>query len=476
MPRTLITVDPRLLSLIGAKLYSGHPLPIVVRELIQNSRDACVRKGVAPKIELTVTVPYGNNIVVTCRDNGIGMTADQLVNDFLCLGNTSKTHDGSAVGGFGIAKAAIMRNPVWHVHSLDNYMDNTFLETGMDVETRSYLDGTEVTVQIDTDTYSGDVNNMLRMIYFSDIEVDLKLTYRGELYRDATAGLHYEEELLKLIEEPQWSAYRLPTSSLALSESLSPVVSTNYSFFRLNGLVQYAQPSYSTRDYNILFDLTPKYRPEENNYPFTMSREGLSGDIQTPIRDFIINADTNSQSVEMNAETAEINVVIQEGYMMHGKRNHARKGLEPISMEDLIQSLDGKDHTSQKIMLKNYMPETRDAEKDFKLLRLWQALILECAEFSETFGIGLILHDGTKAARITDADGYTYYLINPDEFYHITRKKVLALILHQVACHEVSHLYYRDHNEYFTNMEAQIFAETIGIVFANLDGLALLPG
>ncbi|MDY7079317.1 MAG: ATP-binding protein [Chloroflexota bacterium] len=96
----------------AAHLYSYPLLPIVLRELFQNARDACRRVGHQPRIRIAVLgdtdFRYGQ---VVCRDNGCGMDEDTILDNFLCLGGTDKTQGDT--GGFGIAKAVILGGCTW---------------------------------------------------------------------------------------------------------------------------------------------------------------------------------------------------------------------------------------------------------------------------------------------------------------------------------------------------------------------------
>ena len=94
------------------RLYSYPLLPIVLRELFQNARDACRCVGSEPRIWITVLgdtdFRYGQ---VVCRDNGCDMDEDTILDRFLCLGGTDKTQDDT--GGFGIARAIILGGCTW---------------------------------------------------------------------------------------------------------------------------------------------------------------------------------------------------------------------------------------------------------------------------------------------------------------------------------------------------------------------------
>lgn len=129
---TSLKVSPRLLSIFGKSLYSGDSLEIVSRELIQNSRDACIdNKGIIDFSLISTNRNQGDSTMIICQDQGIGMNLDILENVFLSLGSTldaSESHN--KVGGFGIAKASIFAADNWKIHTRDNYLDFSMLEKG----------------------------------------------------------------------------------------------------------------------------------------------------------------------------------------------------------------------------------------------------------------------------------------------------------------------------------------------------------
>jgi hypothetical protein len=110
----------------AANLYSYPLLPIALRELFQNARDACRRVDRQRRIRIAVLgdADFRYDQVV-CRDNGCGMDEDTILDHFLCLGGTDKTQ--SDTGGFGIAKAVVLGGCTWwevHTHpSTDSGQD-----------------------------------------------------------------------------------------------------------------------------------------------------------------------------------------------------------------------------------------------------------------------------------------------------------------------------------------------------------------
>lgn len=467
--RTVMTVDPRLMQLLGKKLYSSHPLPIVVRELLQNARDACVRKGVEPLIKITIAYNSPTDITVTCTDNGIGMTEQQLVEDFLCLGNTSKSQDSSAIGGFGIAKAALMRNPSWSVHSLDNYMDDTFIMEGKDIAKKERIDGTIVTVNIDEYCGSTAMIRALMMVYFSDVEVDLSVKWEGnEWQNDPSAGWDIEDfEMLE--SEKEYHAIKYPAYELPL-EIPHRLNIEKYNIIRLNGLVQYVYNSYSDRTFNLLFELYPTCRPEEKDYPLTMSREEITGPLKYAINKIVQTADANPLSVSNMYVKPEESIKIVDGYLVRGKRNFHERA-DPTMSSD-ISSLTARDMAvedptvpekprAMKLLLHEY--KQGDA-RDIKLLRLWREIMIECADNEDMFGIGLTGDENTNACRM-DYAGNDYYLLNPAYIPKGVRKELVVIMLFRLACHEAAHYDYRNHGEMHSNMDSQIFTEVLPTIW-----------
>jgi len=327
-------------------------------------------------------------------------------------------------------------------------------------------EGTEVGVTITENIYTSALYETMRMIYLSDVSVGLEISYQGSSL-DAYAGLRLEDELLLLAEGGEWQAFRLPVFSLPGPGGYDAMTQKNYTFYRLGGLVQFSQASYSSREYNILIELAPKHRPDTKEYPLTMSREGLSGPVQIAIEDFVRQANIDPYSTEITAEDKVIDVDIRDGYLMHGRR-HAEEAhpgrdtsIDPISFEELIAEETREEHKHQRILLKNYKPSPEYAKRDEGILAVWREMILECADYRDTFGIGLINHDRTEAARFHDDDGHIFYLLNPTVLDKTPSKRGKVLLMHHMATHETAHMYVPQHDEKYVDTQSLIFRETI---------------
>src|SRR5215471_6087370 len=79
---------PGLLKVLAEHLYSSKKVGI--RELIQNAHDSCVRRRIEandpnyrPRIHLSLDA---KRRVVTIRDNGNGLTEDEIINYLSTIG------------------------------------------------------------------------------------------------------------------------------------------------------------------------------------------------------------------------------------------------------------------------------------------------------------------------------------------------------------------------------------------------------
>jgi hypothetical protein len=85
------------------------------REAIQNGVDAG-----ATRVDCRVESQSDGNVLVTCEDDGSGMTQEVLVNAFLMGGGTTKGSGSSTFGGFGKAKELLILPWIrYEIHTRD---------------------------------------------------------------------------------------------------------------------------------------------------------------------------------------------------------------------------------------------------------------------------------------------------------------------------------------------------------------------
>lgn len=109
----------------------------VFRELIQNSRDAG-----ATLIQFTIYEEDGST-VITCKDNGRGMTRNILEEIYFNLGNSSKDMS-SDIGGFGRARILVPLSFDSYTLSSKDYIVNG-TGSSFTVEQSKMIDGFEIT-------------------------------------------------------------------------------------------------------------------------------------------------------------------------------------------------------------------------------------------------------------------------------------------------------------------------------------------
>ena len=491
MTQAVASIDPRLIQMVGRKLYSSNPLPIVVRELLQNAIDACSRKGVEPRIVIKILQikKSAEDWLVSCEDNGIGMTDEQIVDDFLRLGG-KKSNGSGQTGGFGIAKAAIMSCSDWSVSSLDNFLNKNILLQGGTIRKRSRRDGTKVTVRIKEQVWGEEMRDTLRMIYFSDVKIHLvvnRRTWPSMLVDEKNAGL--SDVTRKLLHESEvatiWGVHDMKVDDA--HEFLQPL---GWNVVRLNGLVQFLHGSRSAhRQTNLFFDMKTDCTPDEANYPFSMSREKLVGEYNKLVEDVITAHNANVlQSVSVVAQDikAEETVEVIPGKEIHGSRDtryDLHKTSESsmgnmtsskLSIEERIASLNGRGG-GVKLVIYRYKKDPERKAFHAKLLLVWQDVMQVVAASDESFGIGITSDQFREAFRM-NLDGTIFYVLNPElamtQDLREQSPEAIVLALWALAAHEATHSYVDDHNEWFTTTMHNIQRDSSEVLLKCLNKIA----
>lgn len=497
MTRAVMSIDPRLIALVGRNQYSSNPLPIIVRELLQNSIDACTRKGIEPSIRITVRSIHDSydDWLVTCEDNGIGMTAEQIVSDFLCLGGVKDDATGQT-GGFGIAKAVIMGCENWSVKSLDNFVSRDILLAGDDIQKRKHREGTKVAVRIREGVYGSSLRKMLQMIYYSDVNIYLRLkTDRYPLIdiEDSHAGFPAIERKL-LDENVDFNLYgtgAFEIDHIDLS-NVSEVGGTGWNVVRLNGLMQMLRGTVlDYRKTNLFFDIKTDKEPEHSEYPFSMNRESLKGGYQELVDAFVAshNANVVQSIVAVNDDTPdEEKIEVLPGRMLSGSRattydRHERSNDSGMGnktdadfvIEEKMRRLREGSKVPVRMLIRRYERNPEKRAWHAKVLLAWQDVLQLVAELDESFGIGITSVRYHEAARFS-MDGDVYYIINPDaaitEDLREQSPQAIVLSLWALASHEVTHKYVDDHNEWFTTTENNIMRDSAEVILQALRTIA----
>ena len=481
-----ISIDPRLIKLLGRSMYDSHPLVLVVRETLQNSRDACLRRGIEPEIHITVKLLPDQKAIVICRDNGIGMTAEELIKYFLRLGGTGKEDDPQSVGGLGLAKAVIMGGDDWSIHTR-NY--RTSMQDIIDrhpIRIVDFIDGTEVMTKIERKCYFSDLINAYLMAALSDVRVRFTVikvhwSDEEEVLFDQVVGTNADKwkRLETLDDEPGWDV--LGSTSLAVpnlqglqgylgNEGDDTARVRGRIFVRLGGLVQF-EVSFGKnpkRDSVLFIDLKSLPRPGTSRYPLTTSRESLTDWFRGTVYDVILAHCANPITSTRVIKKDKSKMAVLAGEMLRGRGNGVIGGVKQsknangyclgkfeVELESRFRDeaeWDKEDHgkrspTRVQILLKEY-PRKKVALKDWRVMMAWGEIMRLVASGDEEFGIGLSGDNGAGAERIF-YDGQVYYVINPSSLEQLRTLRGKILWMWHIATHEFAHKAEHDHGEVF---------------------------
>ena len=470
-------------------MYSSHTVPIVVRELLQNSVDACSRAGVVPEIEIEINAIESNIVEVTCSDNGCGMTPEQLVNDFLCLGGTSKKEGGASVGGFGIAKAAIMSGTYWKVDTLEWTVDSDDVAEGNEIrKSDTPREGTRVFVIVEEPTYYSSIDQAIHFVMTSDVDVTLKYRkYPNGMKVIEHAGL--KSEMAEMITNGTWKGYGIDKISLDDEDPIRGRV-----FARMNGLTQFqVRKFYDKRNSNILIDIDSKELPTSKDYPMTVSREGLTSGIDIEVSRWISTLESESKAVDFHIKKILFpdNVNVIKGKLLTGEKLYpieenteghaseiwvtgcARPSYHSSESFDLVDYLsDSENNPILKFI--NYCPQRAHRSRDNRVLSTWKVILEKIVPINYPFGIGLIGDLGV-AASLNKENDIAFFLINPDNVQHdFIRMEAIILNMWQSACHEAAHIYTGKHDSSFVEIMEFIQRKTIDDILDNMSNLIKL--
>ena len=410
-----ITATPELIKILGKKLYN-NPLPVILaRELLQNSRDACLRghRKISMTIERTpATIPA---IQITCDDDGCGMDRDTLLYTFLAMGKTKKAE--GAVGGFGVAKIALFTADTWTCRTNRLYIDDGLRLMGNMSQRR----GVKITADVETpeDRINGRINRAKLMVISSDVK---NLVLNGDPVKPyrSKRTIHTNKDYTIRVAQP------LKSHGLEVS---------NYVFYRIRGLTQYFEQLGNGENYgiNILVDFdTITYKPSDDDYPFSLSREKVADRVVEQVN-FAV------KPLIKNVRTTRAKYSGRE----KAPRERTRKTARGIIVD-----------------------RPKAVPLCHKQIAIFWQKVFEACKIEENAKFGLTYDGNTVAEHRTQA-GQEYFLINAkyliDAEPDLGTMDNLGFIFRfwHLAMHEASHRISSDHDENFTCAEDELAASTI---------------
>lgn len=213
-------VDNNLSKLLVSPLYGDNPT-FGVRELMQNSIDACLERkeieynnknfNYVPLIEISVKRIDKNNSLFSIKDNGKGMSSNEIVNYFLNVGNSfRKSMDWKKQFINEEGKSKINRNGKFGVGVLASFL----LGKEINVSTKSILLEEEHSFKATIDSqYINIIKNKNESDFGTTITIILNNENREKLLNNSKKNYHD-----KSINWIDWYLYDEPKITFLVDE------------------------------------------------------------------------------------------------------------------------------------------------------------------------------------------------------------------------------------------------------------------
>jgi len=488
----VLKTSSRIWQVLGGALYRARPLlAITLREMFQNSRDAC--RGIVrqPDIVLTLETDDFRQGILTCQDNGIGMTEETLLTRFLVLGESEKA--AGSTGGWGIAKASIVGGACrWNLHTNDLYLSSEHLEDGRPIDHVTPIVGTRIVLEYEPfperDPRRGLIGltpsslaRGLGWLLHSDAPCVVQLIYQGKRTEWRSFGLVATEDRRLCGESSDrttWQLHQLPAieSEPVQCAGLGSysIASAGQVFYRHQGLAQFCDPVSSAHEDTFVVDIQTSAKAGDSDYPFTPARESTTGDLPSKVEAAIVPHKLNplTSMTRQRDRQKPVDVWYYDGPALGRKGRPdstqqqrlemAQRLVTPqvaLSHAGLAQRISIEGHFVSplgiRLLFKGISRTKRDvlSAVNRRFLLTWGKvvdLVMEANHIQEEFGIGFLFHPSEAAERHVDTEG-AYYLINPNLVNLRSSQPAETLLrMFLVAAHEVAHGVHADHTESFT--------------------------
>jgi hypothetical protein len=500
LPIAKVTLDPSMIRKVGRDTYSGDPLLIVARELVQNARDAALRKGVDPHISLEIRVIREESgvirIVMVCEDNGIGMPPEDIVTKFLRIGSgkgsLTKVALPEETGYFGMAKVALMSCEYWSCRTLDWLVSSRHVEEQREITRMPRrLEGTRICVGVDTvDKFwcvERALKDLLSYLITSEASVDLTVKEIDKTYSSNSARVVLDMKTGGLSQQNDIVlAYRDDENQPGFTVSIvsDPPILPQFEIFeytiggdnllgvfvRLNGLTQYEEWVSNGLTFLLIVDVVNCPNSlSPDSYPFNMSRESLKGKFNCAVHDAIKSFAKNPETTKaQSASNFETSFEVVDGVLLEGVCNlgvfaptipshlQGKSCTRDNALSITPSATKVEDPTMVKAkMLFEKRPRSSLGGYDWRMLMAWGEIVRLVEDSRMNFGIGLTGDKYTKASRVV-YEGTTFYLLNPSSIKGPKTRLGKLLCMWHLALHEVTHAFIGVHDEYFTIREGEL--------------------
>ncbi len=394
-----LSVDMSVIFLLGDKLYKQNKALVFLRECIQNSLDAH-----STKIDVKVEC-HDDTVFIIVTDNGEGI--QDFEKYFLTIGGSSKRDTLGSIGGFGIAKLAIMAMDDWSIQSQNGMVSRDILLANSDIDQSLAIpNGCIVTGK--TKQAWNIESRLLEYLTLINAE-NVCIIFNGEIIKSIqTITMQLGNNL-----------------TVEKIDTLNKFTFSNNFIIRLNGLPMFYDSVYfgdNNPNDNYLFDVWSDLTPYDDNYPFNANRESLT---DSPVADeYRLTREKIQSLVKENAELqkqTKSNLRIEDGHALGG--TFTKKDLKKYSWFFYTFS--------------RYINQILD---------------LVSSESYHRFTIGLSNDDSFQACYFPENKSF---LLNPVGLNH---DKSLLLSL---AMHEVTHTFIQAHYEEFSTKHTEIITRVL---------------
>lgn len=293
---------------------SGDLVVVATREALQNSVDAihaALRaKQIAPgtgRFDVQWTAG-GERATITWCDNGIGMSAEDIVQRFLVLGEQSGKDQSAGSfetrGGFAVAKAVILgisQTFTWSLYTRAFRAEAHGINEPVRVHAAPPHQGTCLSVtDIDADSMENfymrglgrtlPAEQRLRIMLAASNLPGITLTVNGRVVEPMFSPRGGSKV-------PQQLFWGTGTTATIKAYRRPPGDRGGGYYVRLDGLFQFLRSSYVGLPKDIVIDLTTTKRPGESGYPVHVSRDSLIGAAAHALEELLTEVERESESV-----------------------------------------------------------------------------------------------------------------------------------------------------------------------------------
>ncbi|MCK6529699.1 hypothetical protein L6R50_19810 [Myxococcota bacterium] len=290
--------------MLTRSLYASGDLPVLAtREALQNGGADAVRAAIRShqlrpgEGRFDVTWDPSRR-ALTWQDNGIGLSADEILSKFLVIGESGKraaADSGEAAGGFGVAKAVILgcsSSFRFTLHTRDNLAIGNGPDAEVEVhEAPEFLRGFRLTVfdvaeEFDEtwDPARGgyvSLDDRIRELLGANDLPGLTITYNGAPVRP----LFSRRGGSKVASGGDWGE---GTDATVKAYRRPPGDRRGAYYVRLNGLHQFKIGAYrGNLQADVVIDLHTRVRPGERGYPLNAARDALQDSARWTFDDLV---------------------------------------------------------------------------------------------------------------------------------------------------------------------------------------------